>query len=166
MKTRFFSTILLGIIALGLSAQTATSYLTYDYAFFELKGNVRAVKINYNNQYSEVHEFSHDGILLNEEADGVEEFDYNPFGYIRDEYGRIIGTGNSHSAWTWSGKTLVSMHFSHQGDEFSHIYIYDEAGKRLGYKDEDGVHKYDYTNYDARGNWIVRYIGDDYCEKR
>ena len=165
-------TIVLFVILLSFSpsfAQTASSYLSYDWAFFELKGRVRAVTITTTTQYSETeetHYFNRDGELQGEE-EGMPFDDYNPynpFGYSRDDKGRIIGTGNGHYSWTWNGKTLVHADWGHMGYEDSSIYQYNSEGKRTGYKDEKGkIHKYVYLNHDARGNWTSRSEETDYC---
>lgn len=150
-------------------AQTASSYLSYDWAFFELKGRVRAVTITTTTQYSETeqsHYFSRDGELLDEEDD---DFFGWQLGCVRDDRGRIVGTENGHWSWTWNGKTLVRADWGHMGDESSSIYLYNQEGKRTGYKDEKGkIYKYSYLNHDARGNWTYRTSDQNlyYSEKR
>lgn len=144
--------------------QEQQSYMSYDWAFFELKGRVKSVIIVYDENYEEVHEFSSSGILLNEDAETIDG--YNPFGYNRDDSGRIVGTGNGHTSWTWKESTIVKMEFAHQGSESTAVYTYDAKGNRTGYKDENGeFHKYAYITHDHYGNWTYRIV-DDYSEKR
>lgn len=151
-------------------AQTKSPYLSYDWAFFELKGRVRAVTIVFNNksEFAQTHIFNRNGELQDEEAEILD--DYNPFGYYRDDRGRIIRTGNGHSMWTWNGKTLDSKHWEHMGESTTYFYIYNQEGKRTGYEDEKGkIHKYAYITHDIRGNWTYRIIQDQdgsYSEKR
>lgn len=153
-----------------IQAQTKSPYLSYDWAFFELKGRVQAVTIVKNNEYeyAQTHIFSRNGELQGEEADVLD--DYNPFGYDRDDKGRIVGTGNGHSKWSWNGKTVVGLYWAHMGESDTKIYIYNQEGKRTGYKDEKGkIHKYTYITHDAKGNWTYRTIQDKdehYSEKR
>lgn len=150
-------------------AQTATSYLSYDWSFFELKGRVKSVVIIYNNDRTEEHTFSRDGILLDEEAEGLGAWEVNPFGYTRDEQGRISGSGNGHVAWTWVGNRVASEEYALQGYEYTSTYVYDESGKLTGYKTDKGKFvKYTYTDYDAKGNWICRSYNDEgyHYEKR
>lgn len=164
-----FKTLLFGafVICLELQAQSTSPYLSYDWAFFELKGKVKAVKITIDDKYTETHEFSRSGVLLNEDAYGESEWDYNPYGYTRDDYGRIDGTGNCHSAWTWKGKTVVKMEYSHQGSEVTYYYLYNQSGKRTGWKDEKGrVHKYTYMSHDSHGNWTYRLDDQNGSERR
>ena len=145
-------------------AQSASSYLSYDWAFFELKGRVRAVVITTKTKYSETeeaHYFSRNGELLDAEDD---DFFGWQNGCTRDDRGRIVGTGNAHWSWTWNGKTLVRADWGHMGDESSSIYQYNSEGKKTGYKDEKGkIHKSVYLNHDARGNWTSRSEETGYC---
>lgn len=153
---------------ISAQAQTKSPYLSYDWAFFELKGRVQAVTIVYNNEYAQTHIFSRNGTLQGEEAEVLD--DYNPFGYERDDKGRIVGTGNGHSIWKWNGKTVVALYWAHMGESDTKIYIYNQEGKCTGYKDEKGkIHKYAYITHDAKGNWTYRRIQDQdgsYSEKR
>ena len=150
-----------------MAAQSTSSYLSNDWAFFELKGKVKAVKITKDNRYTEEHTFSRSGVLLGEDATGDDMWSDNPFGYTRDANGRIKGTGNGHYAWTWKGRTVIKEEYGHQGYESTFYYLYDQSGKRTGYKDEKGkVHKYTYMDYDARGNWTYRMDDNYYTERR
>lgn len=162
MKTKhLFFAALLSLLSISAHAQSFAQYLSYDWAFFELKGKVKMVTIAYDvnalgeSSHTVTHYFSRDGILLDEEA---EELDgYFSYGYIRDEYGRIVGTGNGRSIWEWNGKKLVRCDWAAQGDESTSIYVYNQQGKRLGEKDEKGkYHKYTYITHDAKGNWTYR----------
>lgn len=167
MKKRLFLTLLISTLALGTYAQNPANYLSNDWAFFELKGKVKAVKSTINNQYTEEHTFSRSGVLLGEDATGDDMWSDNPFGYTRDANGRIKGTGNGHYAWTWKGRTVIKEEYGHMGDESTSYYLYDQSGKRTGYKDEKGkVHKYTYMDYDARGNWTYRMDDNYYTERR
>lgn len=149
-------TVLLNILPTDIHAQTS-AYQSYDLAFFELKGRVRSVTIATRTKYNETeetHYFSWDGELLDDEDD---DFFGWQLGCTRDERGRITGTENGHWAWRWNGKTLIRANWAHHGDEASQIFMYDQNGKRTGYKDEDGkVYKYSYLNHDAKGNWTSR----------
>lgn len=165
----FVLTALLNILSTDIYAQTPT-FQSYDLAFFELKGRVRSVTITNKDKYSETeytHYFNRDGELLDDEDD---DFFGWQLGCTRDERGRITGTNNGHWSWDWNGKTLVRADWAHMGDESSTIYLYNQNGKRTGYKDEGGkVYKYTYLNHDAKGNWTYRICeGDDYysSEKR
>lgn len=153
----FFLTVLLNILPTNTQAQTSSPYLSYDWAFFELKGRVRSVTTVYKDKYSEtqeVHYFNANGELIDEEGDDFFGWQLGP---TRDDRGRITGTGNGHWGWEWNGKNLVRADWAHHGDESSTIYLYNQRGKRTGYKDEDGkVYTYTYLNHDAKGNWIER----------
>lgn len=172
MKTKqLLFAALLSVLSISAQAQSFAQYLSYDWAFFELKGKVKMVTIAYNvnafgeSSYSETHYFSRDGVLLNEEAETLDGYD--PFGYLRDDHGRIVGTGNGHSVWTWNGKKVVRMDWAHQGDEDTAIYVYDQQGKRIGQKDGKGkFYKYMYSTHDAKGNWTYRMYDNDTNEKR
>ncbi|MDE5550468.1 MAG: hypothetical protein K2I99_03850 [Bacteroidaceae bacterium] len=50
----------LGFFTVSTQAQTKSPYLSYDWAFFELKGRVQAVTIVYNNdyEYAQTHIFN------------------------------------------------------------------------------------------------------------
>ena len=169
-KVIIILTLLLHTLPSFAQVQTkASPYLSYDWAFFELKGRVKSVTIVTNGRYSETHEFNRDGELQDEEAYTVDDEFGNPFGYTRDDKGRIDGTGNGHSSWTWNGKTVVRMDWGHMGDTATAIYLYNQDGKRIGYKDEEGkTHKYIYMTHDAKGNWTYRMLENDntYSEKR
>ena len=148
--------VLLNILPADIYAQTS-AFQSYDLAFFELKGRVRSVTIATWTKYNETeytHYFNWYGELLDDEDD---DFFGWQLGCTRDERGRITGTGNGHWGWNWNGKTLVRADWAHHGDESSQIFMYDQNGKRTGYKDEGGkVYKYSYLNYDAKGNWTSR----------
>lgn len=172
MNKNFYQSIFLFVLllnsSLSIQAQTASSYLSYDWAFFELKGRVRAVTIirDGDNSCSETHYFNRDGELQNEEAGSVLDDDFNSDGYVRDDKGRIVGAGNTWFSWTWNGKTVVRMDWGHL---YTYFYLYNQEGKRIGYKDEKGkIHKYVYMVHDAKGNWTYRVLEHDseYSEKR
>lgn len=173
-KYVFIIAMLLNIVpsfVLAQTQQTASPYLSYDWAFFELKGRVRAVTIVYKSQYSETketHYFNRNGELQGEEAYVDGEFE-NPYGYTRDDKGRIDGTGNGHHAWTWRGKTLVREDYGHMGSSATYIYTYNSDGKRTGYKNENGKFiKYSYEAHDGKGNWTSRSYREEgyYTETR
>lgn len=161
--------VLFSICHSSAQSQTQTSsYLSYDWAFFELKGKVKSVTVTINDKYSETHYFNSIGELQDEEA-GVDWDEYNPYGYTRDDRGRIKGTGNGHSAWTWNGKTVTRKDWGHMEDEGTEIYLYNQAGKKTGYKDAKGkIYKYVYMAHDAKGNWTYRRLDNNnyYSEKR
>ena len=152
------------------SAQTqASPYLSYDWAFFELKGKVKSVTIIDQGQYSVTHYFNRNGRLQGEDTSIEDIENYDPFGYTRDAKGRITGTGNCHFSWTWNGKTVLRENWGHMDQSSTTIYMYNQDGERTGYKDEKGrVHKYKYMARDARGNWTYRTWEDDthYSQKR
>ena len=100
--------LLLNICISSAQAQTqASPYLSYDWAFFELKGKVKSVTIIYHGQYSATHHFNRNGRLQGEDTSLDDIENYDPFGYTRDAKGRIKGTGNCHFSWKWNGKTLL-----------------------------------------------------------
>ena len=151
--------VLLNICFSSAQAQTpASPYLSYDWAFFELKGKVKSVTIIEQDQYSVTHHFNRTGWLQGEEAGDYGDWEnYAPFGYSRDAKGRITGTGNCHFSWIWNGKTVIRENWGHMDQSSSTIYMYNQDGERTGYKDEKGrVHKYKYMARDARGNWTYR----------
>ena len=169
MKNKLFLTLLLSAIVLGTCAQNPAKYLSNDWAFFELKGKVKAVKITFLDQYTKEHTFSRNGVLLGEDATGDDMWSDNPLGYTRDENGRINGTGNGYCGWTWKGRTVIKEVYvgNMGGDESTSYYLYDQSGKRTGYKDKKGkVHKYTYLDYDARGNWTYRLDDQNNSERR
>lgn len=162
--------LLLSTVTGSVQAQTKISvpFLSYDLAFFELKGKVRAVYLHQRFPYSEfneTHYFNRNGEL---EDDDEDDFFAVRAGCIRDDKGRIIGTGNGHCSWSWNGKLLVRLDWAHMGSESSEVYLYNQNGTRVGKKTDGKVHKYVYLNHDAKGNWTERYCEEEksYEERR
>lgn len=147
MKKLIFS-LLLVMSMLPVFGQTSSSYLSYDWTLFELKGRVKAVAIVHDGQTVEEHYFSRNGVL-------DEENDSYPLPYDRDSKGRITGT--AHSIYVWNGSRVVRLEWGTQGYEETRTFVYDKQGKRPGYTDETGTYrKYNYSEYDAKGNWLSR----------